>query len=163
VQKQRDADGHRRVRVVPAEVRHAVRARVVRDALGVLDRQRVDVGAVADARRPAVRGAVPAADVDPEARFGDGAVHLEAVAFERLAEEAARGPLLHPDLGVPVQVSAHRDEQLRERRVLAGGDPVERELLLRLVEKRGGRHGAERGASETERRAAFFYTRAPGA
>ena len=103
-QREARAEDHAGVDVVAAGVAAARGARAVRHVLGVLQRQRVDVGAQADDR------AVALADVADQA--GADAEHLgrEARRLQPLDEHGRGAVLLAAELGVGVQVPAQRDE-----------------------------------------------------
>ena len=80
--------------------------RFVGDVGDLLDRQRVHVGAQADA---AVIAAAALQHAD-DARLADAAMDLDAPAGQEPRDEVGRAHLLHAELGVGMQVAADGDE-----------------------------------------------------
>ena len=107
VQVLRRREEHRRVPVVAAAVHAALVARLVRELVLLLHRQRVHVGAQAD------RASVVVArtrDHRDHAGLADAGVMLDAERGELLVHHA-RGPvLLEAELGMGVQITANGGE-----------------------------------------------------
>ncbi len=96
----RRAQQHRGVAVMTAGVHAALVLRAVVEAVGLVDRQRVHVGAQADRL---VRAAV--AKHADDTRASDAAVHLDAEALETLRDEVGGAVLLEAQFRVRVQVA----------------------------------------------------------
>ena len=117
----RSADQHAGVAVVAAAVVNALRAAGMGGAPELDHRQRVHVGAQADAARAAA-----AAQRADHAGAAQAFMDLEAEQPQRLRRHAGRAPLLERELGMRVQVAAQRDQfgqQVGDRR----GNRVQRQ------------------------------------
>ena len=95
VQVARGGEQHRRVPVVAAAVHPAVVARLVRELVLLLHRQRVHVGAQADGAAARVG---PAAHDRDDARLADAGVMLDAERGEALADDLRGAVLLEAEL-----------------------------------------------------------------
>ncbi len=107
MQVTRGGEQHGGVAVVPAAVHQALEARLVREVVLLLHRQRVHVGAQAD--RAAAAVGAPAHDSD-HAGLADPRVVLDAEVGEALADDLGGAMLLEAELRVHVQVAAQRLE-----------------------------------------------------
>ena len=125
----RRAEQHRGVAVVPAGVMHArVAARVWR-APELGDRQRVHVGAQADAARAAA-----VAQSAHHASAREAFVHLQPEQAQRRRDDARGAPLLEPQLRVRMQVPAQGHEPGHE----VGNRRIKRPPRIRLRRAAGG-------------------------